>query len=204
MADLTSELAAELVIDDVEQLKVLSDALRLQLLDLLTDEAERGSTAKELAEALGTKQTKLYRHLALLEEHGFVRVVDTRLVSGILEKRYGVTARSFRVDRALLAGAGSEPALSGVLDGIFDKARAEILDGVRAGLIDVTAPEAERGRMALWASHARLSPRSVRSVMRQIEKLSAIDALQEPDGADYGLVLAFYPRAPREAKEPSR
>jgi len=200
----TPELPAELVIDDVEQLKVLSDTLRLQLLDLLSDEAERGRTAKELAEALGTKQTKLYRHLALLEEHGLVRVVDTRLVSGILEKRYGVTARSFRVDRSLLAGAGGEPAMASVLDGIFEKARTEIMDGVRAGLIDTATPEAERGRMALSASHARLSPRSVRTVMRQIEKLAAIDAIQEPGGAEYGLVLAFYPRAPREGKEPGR
>jgi DNA-binding transcriptional ArsR family regulator len=204
MAEPTPALAAELVIDDVEQLKVLSDTFRLQLIDLLSDAAERGATAKEMAEALGTKQTKLYRHLALLEEHGLVRVVETRVVSGILEKRYGVTARSFRVDRSLLAGAGGEPALASVLDGIFEKARAEIMEGVRAGLIDVSRPEAERSRMALSASHARLSPRSVRTVMRQVEKLAAIDAVEDPGGAEYGLVVAFYPRAPRHAKEPNR
>ncbi len=48
--------------------------------------------------------------------------------------------------------------------------------------------------MAMWASHARLSPASVRKVMRQIEKLAEIDELEEPGGTDYGLVLAFYPR----------
>ena len=194
----SERLPDEVVIGDVEQLKVLSDPLRLQLIDLLSDAAERGATAKELAQALRTKQTKLYRHLALLEEHGFARVIDTRLVSGIVEKRYGITARSFRVDRALITGVDTEPALAGAIDGIFDKARAEILAGVHAGLIQADDTSAERGRMALSASHARLSARSARKVLRQIEKLASLDAIEEPDGTDYGLVVAFYPRASRE------
>jgi len=49
--------------------------------------------------------------------------------------------------------------------------------------------------MRLWASHARLSPASVKKVMRLLEKLAEIDDLEEPDGDDYGLVVAFYPRA---------
>ena len=56
----------------------------------------------------------------------------------------------------------------------------------------------ERRRAALWATRARLSPASVKKVMRLIEKLADIDDLDEPDGADYGLVLAFYPRASNE------
>lgn len=184
----------ELVISDIDQLRAISDPLRLRLLELMGEQPARGWTAKELASHLGTKQTKLYHHLNLLEERGLIRVAETRVVSGILEKRYAVVALSFRVDRKLLSIAG-EDAMGGVLDAVFEKARSEIVAGQRAGLIDLTEEEFERRRVALWASRARLSPASAAKVMRLIQRLADIDDLEEPDGTEYGLVLAFYPRA---------
>ena len=186
---------AEFLITDVEQLKAVSDPLRLQIIDTMAEPPVRGWTAKELAARLGTKQTKLYHHLALLEERGFIRVAETRVVSGITEKRYAVVALSFRVDRSLVTGTTGTDAVSDMLDAIFEKAREEILAGQRSGLIDMSAEDFERRRMRLSASHARLSPASVKKVMRLIEKLDEIDDLDEADGAHYGLVLAFYPRA---------
>lgn len=61
--------------------------------------------------------------------------------------------------------------------------------------------EPHKRRMALWRTDARLSPTSVRNVMRQIERLAEIDDLNEPDGALYGLVLGFYPRANGEPEQ---
>jgi Fe2+ or Zn2+ uptake regulation protein len=194
---------AERVIDDLEQLRAISDPLRLSLIDLMSTHPDRGWTAKELAESLATKQTKLYHHLAVLAHHGFIRVVETRLVSGIQERRYAVTARSFRVDRSLL-GAGNEPTVTGVLDGLFEKARSEIAAGVRAGLIDMSWPDEERRRMSLSMSHARLSPKNVKKVLRQIERLASLDELEDPDGAEYGLILAFYPRVTQSTSENDR
>ena len=191
----TTEPRAELLITDVEQLKVASDPLRLRILETMGEAPVRGWTAKELAARLGTKQTMLYHHLALLEERGFIRIAETRVVSGITEKRYAVVALSFRVDRSLLTGGAGADAVGGVLDAIFEKARDEILAGQRAGLIDMSHDDFERRRAALWATRARLSPTSVKKVMRLIEKLADIDDLEEPEGSDYGLVLAFYPRA---------
>jgi DNA-binding transcriptional ArsR family regulator len=193
--------AAERVLDDLEQLKVASDALRLQLLDLMSSDPQRGWTAKELAEALETKQTKLYHHLALLDEHGFIRVAGTRMVSGIQEKRYQVTAIAFRVERSLLSGAGGESAFAEVLDAIFDKARNEILASIRAGLIDPAEQEPERRRMTLSFSHARLSEKSIRKLMRQVEKLASVDDLEESSGIPYGLVVGLYPRDIHEERE---
>jgi len=186
----------ELVITDIEQLKAVSDPLRLQIIDTMAEAPVRGWTAKELAARLGiAKQTKLYHHLATLEERGFIRVAETRVVSGIVEKRYAVVALSFRVDRSLLAGDTGTDAVSGVLDAIFEKARNEILAGQRAGLIDMSSEDFEQRRMRLSASHARLSEASIKKVMRLIQKLDEIDELEEPEGDDFGLVVAFYPRA---------
>ena len=189
------EPAAEMVITDVEQLKAISDPLRLQLLERISGDPRRSWTAKELAEDLETKQTKLYHHLALLEERGFIRVAATRVVSGIQEKRYQATARSFRVDRSLLTGADSEVATAGALDAIFDKARGEIMAGLRSGAINLDPKDPKRHRMGLWASHARLGPANVKRVMRLVEKLAEAGETDDPDGTDYGLLVGFYPRA---------
>ena len=186
---------AEMLISDVEQLKAVSDPLRLRLIEVMAEAPIRGWTAKELARRLAAKQTKLYHHIGILEERGFLSVAETRVVSGILEKRYRLNARSFRVDRALFIGPGNVEAVAGVLDAVFEKARNEILAGQRAGLVDIGESEFERRRMVLSASRARLSPTSVRRVMRLIERLDEIDNLSDPDGAEYGLVLAFYPLA---------
>src|SRR5688500_9075728 len=126
----------ELTITTVEQLKVIGEPLRIQLIEIMAEDPSRGWTAKELAEQLETKQTKLYHHLCLLEEHGFIRVGETRMVSGILDKRYQATAHGFHVDRALLTGAGAESAVSVAVDTIFDKARTEILVGLRSGALN--------------------------------------------------------------------
>src|SRR5918994_5939623 len=112
--------ANEMVLTDVEQLKVIGEPLRLQLIEVMAEDPTRGWTAKELAEHLSTRQTKLYHHLGLLEEHGFIRVGETRVVSGILEKRYQATAHRYSVDRALLTGDGVEDAVSGAIDAIFE------------------------------------------------------------------------------------
>ena len=65
--------APELVLTDLEQLKVASDPLRLQILDTMSAEPRRGWTAKALADVLQTKQTKLYHHLGLTQ----VEIADT-------------------------------------------------------------------------------------------------------------------------------
>jgi DNA-binding transcriptional ArsR family regulator len=182
------------VIEDIEALKAVSDPLRLKIVELTSLDPSRSWSAKELAASLGTSQTKLYHHLNLLEEHHFLRVAETRIVSGITERRYAATAHGFRVDRSLLAGSGGDVALAETLNAIFDKAHAEIVAAVHEGLIGESGSDPARRRMALSATHVRLSPASVRKVMRQIERLAQLDDLDDETGSHYGFLIAFYPR----------
>src|SRR5919199_1430804 len=87
-------------ITDVETLKVVADPLRLRILDVL----RRGpSTVKHLATELDVPLKKLYYHVNLLETHSLIRVVGTRVISGIIEKQYQVAAHRLSVARSLLS-----------------------------------------------------------------------------------------------------
>jgi DNA-binding transcriptional ArsR family regulator len=189
---------SEVVIGDVEMLRAISEPLRLKILDLASADPDRSWTAKELAARLATKQTKLYHHLGILETHGFLRVAETRMVSGILEKRYAATGRSFRLDRRLI-GSGEEgaAALGGALEAVFETVLDDISTGIRAGTIDPETDPPSPRSMAIWTGSARLSPASVRKVLRQIKRLAEFDERDEPDGTDYGFIVGFYPRADR-------
>lgn len=187
----------EMVLTEVSQLKALSDALRLQIVEVMHEDADRAWAAKELAERLGTKQTKLYHHLGLLEEAGIIRVAETRLVSGIQEKRYAVAARSFRVDRSLLTGSDEDATIAGVLDVMFERARADILESIQAGLITLDERGERRRRMALSTTHARLGPKQIERVMELIEELGHMDDDPDPNGTEYGFLVGFYPRVTR-------
>ena len=85
-----------------------------------------------------------------LVEHDLVRPVERRVVSGIIETRYRVVARSFQLDRRLFA-AGSEETravLHETLVAVFDTARDEIELAIRLGAIDVAETRAARAAAA--------------------------------------------------------
>ena len=125
------------VIDDLDTLRLLTQPVRLKIVEALRS-APGPLTVKELAAALGTTQTKLYYHVNLLEGADLIRVAATRLVSGIVEKRYAAASYRIAVDRALLSPATSGgDGLEVLLAIMFDQVRTEIRRSVAAGLIDL-------------------------------------------------------------------
>src|SRR5258705_10917118 len=89
---------ATLRVTTLQQLKVLSDPLRVDMLEMILYEAH---TVKQIATILGLPPTKLYYHMSALEAAGFARVVQTQVKSGIIEKYYRRAARTFLVDPRL-------------------------------------------------------------------------------------------------------
>jgi len=112
--DQPEEQIEELVIDDVETIRVLADPLRLRI----QFELDEPKTVKELARALEIPQTRLYYHVKMLERAGLISVVARRTVSGIEERTYRTTAKSTTVSPALggvLAETGAVRALLGMV-----------------------------------------------------------------------------------------
>jgi DNA-binding transcriptional ArsR family regulator len=193
------------MISDLETLKVVSDPLRLNIVNLLRGEP---STAKELAKALHLSQTKLYYHIGLLEQHGLIRVVGTRLVSGILEKQYQATAYKLSVDRRLFSPAPTSLAgyegLEVFLSAVLDYTHSDMMRSVRSGLAEFSddAPPERRlnvGRRWFW-----LTPEEARTYLERLEALDEeFQRLHGDEPAEgallYEFLMGFYPtheRAP--------
>jgi DNA-binding transcriptional ArsR family regulator len=201
--------AEVLVIADAAALRVVANPLRLRVLEFLRGQTGRSCSVKEIAAALATPQTKLYYHVNLLAEHGLIRVVETRLVSGIVERRYQVTAYRLSVDRSLLsapadAGDGLEVWLSVVLDEV----RQEIRKAVQAGLIDLdrsAADEMGPHQLVLGRKWLSLTPAEVAELSRRFHDLTAEFDVSDPDrgrrderpdAALYEFLIGFYPTVP--------
>jgi DNA-binding transcriptional ArsR family regulator len=191
----------EFVVNDLETLKVLADPLRIQIVELITP-APR--TVKQIAADLKLPQTKLYYHIKQLEERALIRVVDTRIVSGILEKHYQAAALSYRVNKSLFSPKSptGKMGLDVMLNGLFEDTKEDIRDSVEAEVIDLLAQEGAGKplyRSLLIARNTlHLSPEKSEEFYRRLNGLiheyirSAADT-SEPDEQVYGLMIALYP-----------
>jgi DNA-binding transcriptional ArsR family regulator len=198
-----------LVISDPAVLKIVAHPLRLRILEYLRAHAGTAITVKELATALGASQTGLYYHVNLLVEHGLIRVAASRLVSGIVERRYRVTAYRLSFDRSLLAADGTDDdGLEVWLSLVLDEVRSEIRKAVLAGLIDLDrSADDQMGprRLVLGRKWLSLTPAELADFNRRYDELmesfgscapSDQAADTRPDATLYELLLGFYPTVP--------
>lgn len=123
--------------------RALADPLRLRLLELVS---ARPGSARELAELTGRQPTRLYHHLAQLEEGGLIEVTEyRRLPGGKVERVYAPTA-------AEPPGDAASPA---------DRARflSAVLELTRADITAASQAEeaGERRNIALTRSVIRVS-----------------------------------------------
>jgi DNA-binding transcriptional ArsR family regulator len=130
-------IADKMVIENLETLKVVADPLRLRILDVFDDKPH---TVKQIAKVLGIPPNKLYYHVNMLEEHGLIRVVDTRIVSGIIEKLYLISAHQITPAKGLLSpgGPGNTEGWEVMLDSIFEDNKQLLLESVRHGVVDLS------------------------------------------------------------------
>jgi DNA-binding transcriptional ArsR family regulator len=182
------------VISDLETLKVVSDPLRVQILELTLDQA---LTVKQIAQATDLTPSRLYYHINLLEKHGLLEVASTRLVSGIVEKSYRCVAQHIKVEKELFFSSpeGAE-SLAQAFTTVLDATKADIQKSIQAGLIGPGQPAGER-QARMSRSLASLTPAGVQALYQRLAELvDEFDARDEPDGEDarlYALVMGMYP-----------
>jgi DNA-binding transcriptional ArsR family regulator len=189
------------VIDDAETLRALSDPLRLAILRELIRDSDVGSpvvlSAKELAERLGEPQTKLYRHLKVLQERGLIAVAETRVVSGITEQRYRTGQLRLDFDNRLLGDRASEEDESAFVGAAFDDYRKDYVGAVRSGrvVMGIQPPRGEAYRRpTLSTMEVRLPADGANEFRRRLDALldEIAEASSDPDGVLVRLFFAWY------------
>jgi DNA-binding transcriptional ArsR family regulator len=198
----TEDLAPlpERTISDVETLKALSDPVRLRILETMVQAADEDWTVKRIAAALEVGPTKLYHHIGILEERGFIRIAGQRVVSGIIETRYRIAQLSVRLDRSLLTGSAVDEATAAfddVLRSIFDTAREDVGRALRSGRMALESDREDAGGV-LRQDLTRLSPARAADLRRRVVELlnefeADADGDEAPDAAPYGVLVALYP-----------
>lgn len=193
------ELTHEFLVDDIELLKVIAHSTRLDILQSL----KYPKTVKEIAKLLKLPATKLYYHVNLMEKHGLIQVVETNIVSGIVEKKYQVVARNYRIDDQLLADqTASTENMYRMVSAMLDVTRSEIQ---RTMQVTQQNPfDASRG--ILWRTSLRLTPEQYEALYGRfnafLEEINTLNPEGKEEGTDlYSLTLAWYPVvAPTEDK----
>lgn len=192
---MAKSIQEQLVIDPLT-LKVLADPSRSYLVYSL---AESAKPAKQLAAEMDCPITRLYYHLQQLEKHGLIFVERTRKVSGIQEKHYRASARSFVVDRAPEGAAGqSDQARSQALLGfVFDQTRLDISHGLLSGRINTGKLPTEAGALMAYRSVLKLDPAQAQRLYDRLlavyRDYEAVAKTPATDGDYYALVASVYP-----------
>lgn len=197
--------ADEIVIDDLETLKVLADPLRLRIRELMTEP----TTVKQVAEALGIPPTKLYYHINLLEKHNLIVVVDTRIVSGIIEKHYQIAARSVRVARHLLSPGSKEGDASLLLTigSIFEDTKNDLLQSVNDGTAhldaDRNSAQVHTSRLLLTEAEAQDLTRRFNELIEEFKQKSRGHQQQKDKDTSryYKMLLSLFPTSRQQSSK---
>ena len=172
-------------IKDLEQVRLLSDPLKLRLLQAF---AESARTTRQVADALGEPVTKLYRHVDALHDAGLLTVVDEKQKRGTVERTFRAVAQRFEADHSLFndeAGdAGAEAARE-----ILRITETEILDVLARARDDEPEPP------IIMRIRGKASPEKIAELRATLsEWLDSIpgDESSADDAREIGGFIAFY------------
>lgn len=187
-----------MVVNSLEQAKLLTDPFKLKLLEHF---AGNPRTTKQVADGMGEKAPRLYRHVDALFDAGFLELIDEKPKRGTVERYYKTVASRFEVNPDLFAtspgGADSDEATA-MIRSIFRKTESELLQ--LSSLDPRDAPEDFQlpivMRVALRAGREDIAAlrEKLEEWMRDVQTLAEIsDDEASPDDASYAGLLAFYP-----------
>lgn len=174
-------------IKDLEQVRLLSDPLKLQLLQAF---AESDKTTKQVAADLGESVTKLYRHVDALHDAGLLEITGEKQKRGTVERTFRAVAKRFEADHTLFADHGDEEGVNTARD-MLRVVEGEILAALA---YDGGQPEKDSIIMRL---RCKASPARIAQLR---ESLNAwIEAAQQDGDSDdenaeeIGALVALYP-----------
>lgn len=185
-------------ITNLDTLKVVADARRMKIVESIVHEA---CSVKEIAERLDQPASQLYYHINMLEKHGLIRVVDTRIVSGIIEKWYGAAAKQFHIAQELLTTSQqTDEGREQLFGPLFDSAKQELKASVEQGLVNLVheGDAAASPQVIFLRGYTRMSQarfQEFKSSLDEVLKEFSEDAPPEdaPEQALYSGLVTIFP-----------
>jgi DNA-binding transcriptional ArsR family regulator len=186
-------LNEEFLIQDTETLKVFTDERRIRILHLLSDQA---LSVKEVGEQLDIPASKLYYHINLMEKAGVLQVVETRIVSGIIEKIYYVSAKFFRPGPDLLNATDAAILLEDMVLSTLDSMRQDLLASFSSGAAQLNQNLPVHQRSSIAYSSLRLTPENVARFQEELTALfERYGHDDEPEAQVHGFFFVRFPQA---------
>lgn len=182
--------AEQLDLDDLDLLTELTHPTRSRIIRSL----KQPRTVAEVAEQLDMPVTRLYHHVNRLESLGFIRVVATRRVAAVTERRYQVSAKSFSVADDLFESADKSE-LAAALGALFDVAKLRFQREVEHGESMQSDDREERSMLSLGAAH--LSPARRDELLARlravVDEFHSDVADDDPDATQMSVFIAAFP-----------
>ncbi|GHO52788.1 helix-turn-helix domain-containing protein [Ktedonobacter robiniae] len=185
-------------ITSLEQLRAISDLLRVRILDNLK---EKPLTVTQLAELLGMAPAKVHYHVRELEKVQLLKLVETREKGGILEKYYQAVARNINVSKGLFSSLHQDEAVEGIRQ-LLNQARDGYLTAFELELQDTQAPGAG---LAFFLSRLYVTRDEMQELLKRIAQL--YEAYEKPrriEGEQEVMQILFsYPEHQKELAMPA-
>ena len=182
-------------IRSLDQAKLLTDPFKLQLLERFSG---KPITTKQVADAMGEKAPRLYRHVDALFDAGLLELVEEKPKRGTVERYYRTIASRFELDPELFSSADGEvDEVAEMMRTVFRDTESELLRLHRTP--PDSLPEIFHSplllKLAIRGNQDQISRlrKKLDDLIAECEAL-ADDENEADDSVAYGGLVAFYPR----------
>ena len=177
----------------LDQAKLLTDPFKLQLLQRFGDHPV---TTKQVADQMGEKAPRLYRHVDALVDAGLLELVEEKPKRGTVERYFRTVASRFEMDPTLFAPAEA-PADEWIemMRGLFRETEADL---VRLFSRTVDSPDGKKELPKLFRVSVRGTDEEIGRLRAKLEEwVGECQALKDHDRksgdrSTYTGLLTFY------------
>ena len=177
----------EMNITDLDAVRALTDPTKMKILEAVGPEPR---TVKQIATSLKMVPNNLYYHINQLENLNLIKVVSTRVVSGIIEKQYISAARTYTFSRTLISQSNSNPddvneVMNKRILSLMDLTTSEVKESMQAGLFEPGL------RASLTTSKLSLNQAQVNLFADKVQELINSPEFEDLKSSDDGPVHPY-------------
>ncbi|ACB60980.1 DNA-binding transcriptional ArsR family regulator [Exiguobacterium sp. PvP048] len=161
------EQQAILILEQYEQLKVISDPMRTKMLMHLI---EQPHTGQQLAQKLDVSRAKILYHLRELEKYQLIRLVKEEVRGGNVLKYYQAVARGFIPADHLLNLVETKQATRQSYIEVLDRAKTRVLTAPERSFAP-SSPDVENWESLSLQKELRLTPEQFLTFTKRYREL---------------------------------